>query len=127
MPAFQSLSKYSKICIFSPHCTMVLYKVLCTILISLYVQILCIRYCYVFLRIVVCTVIIGLMQFKCLHDKVSNYENAFRPDFLFYSNALLSFPSVVSILLPSRILCMACKNGRHCENSRMRLNLNFVI
>lgn len=50
-----------------------------------------------FLRIVVCTVIIGLMQFKCLRDKVSNYENAFRPDFLFirmrYLVSLQLFPS----------------------------------
>lgn len=39
--------------------------------------------CSYTLLCVLYTVIIGLMQFKCLRDKVSNYENAFCLDFVF--------------------------------------------
>lgn len=97
--------------------------------ISLYVQILCIRYCYVFLHIVVCTVhshhwFDAIQMFTRQSIKLWKCLLSW---FCIYANALFSFHSFVCILLPFRILCMACKNCRHCENSRMCLNLNFVI
>lgn len=128
MPAFQSLSKYLKICIFSPDGTMVLNKV--HLLWFRYMfKYFVFGYCYVFLHIVVCTVhshhwFDAIQMFTRQSIKLWKCLLSW---FCSYVNALFSFPSVVCILLPFRILCMACKNFHHCENRRMCLNLNFVI